>query len=389
MGDCLARICVVHWSLTRSFGGAERLCIETVNALTEEGNIVDLVVTEKTNLQILKQRYNHELLARKELVIFPSILMPSVFANLLNWFLRDIVFVPIIKKRYDLTINTGPLIPNSFDDLMYIQDYPGKLHIHGKYRFNLWRPYSLLYDTFVSIIFRFSKLLKKMPILLINSQFNKHAAEKYLNADTTVLYPPVDVECYLPLSSLDVRENIVLTISRIDESKGLELIPYVASKVDCAKFVIIGSVGSESCFQNLQKLIKELGLEKKVLVISNASELLKKEYLAKAKIYLHSSRYEAFGISVVEAMASGLLPIVFANGAPWVDILNETQGLYGYGYSDPISCANLIRIVLSNDSLRNEIIQRAITRSFSFSRRNYKKRLIELVGKSMRSQNNR
>jgi len=365
--------------LTRSFGGAERLCVETIDALKEAGHYVDLVVNERTDRRLLKQRYGADLKANKEVVVFPFISLPTIYSNMVNWLLRDIIFVPYIKGRYDLTVNTGPFLPISFDDLVYIQDYPGKLCLHGKYRSNLWRAYSSFYAILANLIVGIFSKLKQMPVLVTNSRFNGQAVENSLNRKALILYPPVHVTNYLSLSKLKCRANIVLTISRIDESKGLDFIPNIAAKVDDAKFVIIGSVCSKSCLQGLQRTITKAGLEKRVIIIPNASEEVKKACLAKAKIYLSLSRYEAFGISVIEGMASGLVPLVYKNGAPWVDILREEPGLYGYGYADACSCANLINVIIHNDHLRTEITQRSMEQSLQFNNQIYRKNIVTLV----------
>jgi alpha-1,2-mannosyltransferase len=42
---------------------------------------------------------------------------------------------------------------------------------------------------------------------------------------------------------------------------------------------------------------------------------------------------EHFGISVVEAMVSGLVPVVHSSGGPWLDILEQGKG--GFGYNTP------------------------------------------------------
>jgi glycosyltransferase involved in cell wall biosynthesis len=205
-----------------------------------------------------------------------------------------------------------------------------------------------------------------------------------MHRESLVIYPPVTVEDYSCLIKRKDRENMVLTISRIDESKGLDLIPNVAAKVNNTKFVIIGSLGSKHCLQNLHATIQELGLEKRVIVIPNASEKVKKAYLAKSKIYLHACQYEAFGISVVEAMASGLVPIVYKNGTAWTEILRKEQGLYGYGYVDVSSCAIFIEALLHNDSLRNEIANRSLDQALRFDRKIYRKTVVTLIEKLLR-----
>jgi glycosyltransferase involved in cell wall biosynthesis len=52
--------------------------------------------------------------------------------------------------------------------------------------------------------------------------------------------------------------------------------------------------------------------------------------LKTSKVYLHPTKYEHFGIAIVEAMASGLIPVVHKSGGAWMDIVE--YGRYGFGF---------------------------------------------------------
>ena len=380
----MARICIIHWSFSSSLGGAEKLCIETIRALEKAGHDVDLVAISRLDHRLLRQRFATDARTNNEIAILPSISLPTIYSVFMNWFLRDIIMIPYLKRNYQLTINTGPLLPISFTDLMYLQDYPGRLQLYGKYRKGVWRAYSLLHDIMIDVLVGLFNRIKKMPILLTNSLFNKWAIENYLHGKAYVLYPPVQIDDHINLSKISNRENIVLTISRIDESKGLDLVPRIAERTSDAKFVIIGSLGSERCLHEINSIIRNLQLIDRVVVVPNVSEEMKKILLSKAKIYLHTSQYEPFGISVVEAMASGLVPLVYKSGGPWIDILCEKQGVYGYGYEDVRSCANLVNDILNDDSLRMQVVQRSIERSKIFEDRTFRKNLVMIVEEALR-----
>jgi len=49
-----------------------------------------------------------------------------------------------------------------------------------------------------------------------------------------------------------------------------------------------------------------------------------------SKVYLHPMKYEHFGMAIVEAMASGVIPVVHKSGGPWTDIVE--YGKYGFGF---------------------------------------------------------
>jgi glycosyltransferase involved in cell wall biosynthesis len=197
--------------------------------------------------------------------------------------------------------------------------------------------------------------------------------ERFLNIEALVLYPPVSIEKYLTLSKHGDRENIVVTISRIERMKNLDIITDIAKEVKEARFVILGSKQSNSYYTHLMRRLRMLNLENRVKILINASEELKMEILKKAKIYLHPTKYEHFGIAVVEAMAAGLIPVVHKSGGPWTDTIEF--GNYGFGFSSPDEAGSIIQSLthLSEGELytiRKRIAERAKTFSYeSFLKR--------------------
>ncbi|MEM1582438.1 MAG: glycosyltransferase [Candidatus Bathyarchaeia archaeon] len=111
------------------------------------------------------------------------------------------------------------------------------------------------------------------------------------------------------------RENLIVTISRFGPGKGLEKIPYIASLIDKnIKFAIIGRTHYKDTLLSLQKLVKKLNLTDRIKFLPDLSITEMKNTLRKAKIYLHTMVGEHFGISIVQAMAMGCIPIVHNSG---------------------------------------------------------------------------
>ena len=63
-------------------------------------------------------------------------------------------------------------------------------------------------------------------------------------------------------------------------------------------------------------LIKQYDLEDRVSVFPNLSLSEKVSFLNKAKVYLHTMKFEDFGISIVEGMAASCIPVVHNSGGP-------------------------------------------------------------------------
>jgi glycosyltransferase involved in cell wall biosynthesis len=369
-----------------SCGGAERLALAMARALKELGHSVDLYVIEATNWSRVEKltSYNRQVIDR-EYVLPPFKSFLTVYSRLLHWFGRDVVGYHIVKKHnYDLVIATKQILAPVFVDVLYMHfpDFlPGfdYLYYPERYLYNTMlriysRPLELVTRTLISLF----KSIGYKPVILTNSQFSVSIIKRFLNVETIVLYPPVNIEKYLTLSKHGDRENIVVTISRIEPMKNLDIITDIAKEVKEARFVILGSMQSNSYYAHLMRRIRMLNLEDRVKILINASEELKMKILKKAKIYLHPTKYEHFGIAVVEAMAAGLIPVVHRSGGPWTDIVEF--GNYGFGFSSLKETEYIIQSLthLGEGELRT-IRERIAERVKTFSYSAFLKRLDVIV----------
>ena len=115
-----------------------------------------------------------------------------------------------------------------------------------------------------------------------------------------------------------------------------------------------------------------------IVFLPNIPEKYKIKILSRAKIYLHPTKKEHFGISIIEAMASGLIPIVHKSGGPWEDILEKKQGLYGYTYENVEEATSLILYVLNQGFKEDEMIK-IRKRAYKFDYRYFKSNLESIL----------
>ncbi len=100
-----------------------------------------------------------------------------------------------------------------------------------------------------------------------------------------------------------------------------------------------------------------------------------------SSIYLSTQPTEAFGMSIVEAMSQGSIPLVNRSGGPWTDILSKKNGEYGYSYRTEVQAAQKIRYLLTHEKDKQEISRKAMERSRLFDEKNFSQRLARLIGK--------
>lgn len=155
-------------------------------------------------------------------------------------------------------------------------------------------------------------------LMLANSYYTAKEVEKFSGHKATVLYPPVSSNFFRDNSeelSEAKRKDLVVTVSRFGPNKSLERILYIALLTGKnIKFAIIGRKHDEATLFSLQKLANKLDLTDKVSFFPDLSKREMKRVLKNAKVYLHTKVAEHFGISIVEAMAMGCVPIVHDSG---------------------------------------------------------------------------
>jgi L-malate glycosyltransferase len=120
---------------------------------------------------------------------------------------------------------------------------------------------------------------------------------------------------------------LVITVGRVSEMKGLDNLIEIAKEIrneDTARRVVFVLVGSGSDRDRLTRLIKESNLTHTVKPLGHVDDL--REPLQAADIYLTASRYEGFGLSVVEAMASRLPVIASDVGGLKVVVADKETG---------------------------------------------------------------
>ena len=385
------RIALVHDSLN-SYGGAERVALEIARALKELGFSIDLYVIERTDWERVKRltSYGPDVIDREHVIPLPR-LPPLIYRNYIVWLVRDVISTNIIKKKYDVVITTKQSAVPVLSDVIYMHfpDFIPHLrylyypHVYSRILPRVYLKPAYLFSNALIALFRF---MTYNPLVLTNSRFSAAVIKRFLGVKPVVLYPPVEVERYLPFAESKRRKDIVLTISRIELSKGLELIPEIAMSARRAKFVVVGALASPDYLRSLRLRIRALNLQDRVMVVPDLSEGLKLELMKKAKVYLHPMRYEHFGIAVVEAMAARLVPVVHKSGGPWTDIVE--MGRYGRGFSDAQEAAGAIEELLSLDESKlDELRVRAVSKAKTFDFKHFKNSLYTVIDHFLRQIN--
>jgi glycosyltransferase involved in cell wall biosynthesis len=380
-----------------TLGGGERYCLTVGEILLKHGYKVDLFWSGDPSLvEKAEKRFSLKL---KDLNIVPDIfeIKPQKIdfleedANLLKFINRTInpqhihfKFKKLFKKiknnkKYDLIFY---LSDGSFPFLFGKKNY---LHIQVPFVFG---------SNFLKRSLNQTKI-KLFSNIICNSEFTAKFQKNIFKNKTLVLYPPVDVDKF---ESNDKKENIILSVGRFDNilnAKKQDILIDAFKElvkdnhVSNWKLVLAGGSiadpSKNSYLRYLQEKAENLPVD---FVINPPFEELKKIY-SKSKIYWHAAGFdvdelvhpentEHFGITVVEAMAAGLVPVVIAKGGI-PEIVDN--GVNGFLWQSIDELVIKTKKLIDNPDTFKLMSQQSLINCQQFSKDNFEKRLMNIIEK--------
>jgi glycosyltransferase involved in cell wall biosynthesis len=150
---------------------------------------------------------------------------------------------------------------------------------------------------------------------IANSQFVAERIKKYYHRDSTVIYPPVRTATFYVSQEIG---KYFLIVSRLRPYKRVDLAVEAFNNLRLPLIIIGG--GEE--LPRLKKMAK-----KNIKFLGEVSTSTRNRYLAKCRAFIHP-QVEDFGISVVEAMASGRPVIAFQAGGALETIIPGESGIF-------------------------------------------------------------
>ncbi len=233
--------------------------------------------------------------------------------------------------------------------------------------------------------------LNSYDLTIANSEFTKYWIKKYWNIESCLLYPLIDVDQF----SSGVKTKKIISIGRFfaggHNKKHDVMIKAFKEMVDDHledwELVLIG--GSTPGEEHIRYL-KTLKLESenypiKFLVDTPYAKLV--DYLQCSSIYWHASgfgedvtvnpvRFEHFGITTVEAMASGAVPVVINKGGQ-PEIINH--GKNGYLWDDIEHLKKYTYSLMEDPQLFDRLSKQAQADSKKYSTEAFENSLKELL----------
>lgn len=203
--------------------------------------------------------------------------------------------------------------------------------------------------------------LDSYDLILPISAFTKYWVEKYWGKSGPVVFPPASVEEFKPNKH---KKNIIISTGRFfvggHNKKQLELVEAfkkIHKILPDWEFHLVGSVNDAPIHRQYFEQVKLASRGYPIIIHENSSFEEMAEILGKAKIYWHAAglgidenrfpvMLEHFGLTVVEAMAAGCVPVVINRGGP-MEVVPDASLVW-----DNIDQLIKITTMLANDEQR-------------------------------------
>ena len=348
------KIGIIHPTLD-VIGGAEQTTLSLLKALNDTEHKVTLYTTTK-NLQI-------------PINIKIKNLKKSTFQ--IGWRLQRILE---IKKLFKKAKNEDLLFVSSGNLVLSDTKKSVVIYCHSTFESELKnlktkksKMFAIYHNYIKNQLIQQIKLLEKPTVQLIaNSDYTKNKIKKLFQKESNVIYPPVKIK---EMNTKNSKKSGIVTIARYSPEKNLEFNLKVIKNLNVT-YKIFGNtkfLSQINYYNHLQTITHN---EKQIQLFCNTKRDFIENYLNSSKVYFQSSE-ETFGISVVEGIMSGCIPIVPDNTAN-----NETVFLKELRYkeNDENDAKEKIQSALNgNFDKYLEKLQKHVKK---FSEENFQKKII-------------
>ena len=224
-------------------------------------------------------------------------------------------------------------------------------------------------------------IMTSSDVITTSSLFEGDMILENYNIDSNKMkqiMPGVDVEIFTPDSRIK-RENIFLSIGRIQEQKGqIETIKLLDNfrKVENNFFCYFiggpsGKSGSEY-LDELKQTVVDLNLESHIGFLDNLPQTEIRDLLNKSKLLIHTSKFETFGLVAIEAIAMGV-PVLTSNRGSLIEIIeNDKNGYLSENLLDS-NVNNFVLNLLNDNKKFEEISSSCIEKSKKYDWKNTSK----------------
>ena len=193
----------------------------------------------------------------------------------------------------------------------------------------------------------------------------KHSSKK-----PEILHNKVDCERFANGSNLEsLPKPLILSVGALIQVKNHQCLIEAMEGIDAHLLII----GNGELYPDLIKLIKKLGLEKKVTIIKSVSHDKIQDYYNSAQFFslAYNTEVEGLPMPVMEAMASGL-PVIIP--FPKKGFSEDLEDVAIFSELNPKSFSEKFERLLNNSELREKFAEKSLCKARDFDSKKIEKR---------------
>lgn len=280
------------------------------------------------------------------------------------------------------------LLTQDYDVIFYLSD--GSIPLLGAQRLYLHFQFPVEWVENPSLLSYFK--IKRVSAFVCNSRFTKEYIDKKFGVKSKVLYPPVE---RFSESSLG-KENMILSVGRFQKNSEGKLVKkqdmlmntfrdMVDNGLRNWELVLMGGV-----LEKDEEIVDELKATAKgypIRIIPNVGMGALHNAYCRAKIYWHGAgfgedlkthpeRAEHFGISTVEAMQKGAVPVVISAGGQ-KEIVEDGEN--GYLWDSLQQLEKKTQQLITDISLWKKLSESAVKDAQKFTKDRFAEELTKII----------
>jgi glycosyltransferase involved in cell wall biosynthesis len=307
-----------------STGGVQSHIMGLSNQLTKKGHEVIIITKQPEHNakdKILHKNQSFRVSNIKPMIPFTKVFIPPNISE----------FKDILKKEhFDVVHAHHAFTPTSLAAIMLAtkENIPTVLTNHSLFyaydSHSFWSPFG-------HSLLPFRNALNKIDKIISVSHAAAKFIEYFTDQENTLVIPNgVDIELFYPrkiiqnqINSTFFHKPSILYTGRLDYRKGLHVLlrslPLILKKVPQAQLLVVGD-GYMQHFLNLMK--NYLNIQENVKFLGYLPNKTLPELYNLSDVFVFPSTSEAFGISLLEAMATEM-PVVASNVGGISDIIED------------------------------------------------------------------
>ncbi|PHR34155.1 MAG: hypothetical protein COA38_04280 [Fluviicola sp.] len=370
---------IIHIIPNLSKGGAERIVLDICGELQKNSNVEVLLITfRKDNAySFLTENINWK--------VIPSLMIPSISGKTVS----DVV---LLQKEIE-QFSPDVIHSHLFETEMVLSqiNYPDAnyfVHFHDNMtqlrgvKFSELAKKTTWTDKYEQKILYNAYDQRTVQAITISNNTHKYASTVLPKAISVhLLHNAIDRKRFFSEIRKELTGRIVMIGSLVDKKGQLLAIQTIETLKKREIDVKLDLLGEGSLRGELEAYVQKHSLTENVLFHGNVDH--PEAYLKQADFYIHTAKYEAFGLVLLEAMSAGL-PIVCTDGGGNRDLIIEGQNGFMVMERSTKILADKVEYLIKNPDKRIEMGKFAQNFSQQFDIANYVEKLLELYSKSRR-----